>query len=108
VAACDPQEVILDNQLGEDHVGLCILYCPRTMSIVMTIWKWSLVQTILDKYPLRKHLITFNETHILDDDDVGTVGVKEKNYFHKKKQNDVDFEGSISKIEEQIKIGICT
>jgi len=25
VATCDPQEVILDNQSGEDHVGLCIL-----------------------------------------------------------------------------------
>jgi hypothetical protein len=37
VVACNPQEAILDDRLGEDHVGLCILYCPTTMSIVMTI-----------------------------------------------------------------------
>jgi hypothetical protein len=42
VVACDPHEATLDDQLGEDHVGLCILYCPVTMSIMMTIWKWTL------------------------------------------------------------------
>jgi hypothetical protein len=105
VATCDPQEVIFDDQLGEDHVGLCILYCPRTMSIVTPIWKWSFDQTILDKYRLRKHLIA---THILHHDDVGTIGVKKKKSFHKRMQNDVDFEGSISKIEEKIKIKILT
>ncbi len=26
VVACDLQEVILNDQLEEDHVGLCILY----------------------------------------------------------------------------------
>jgi hypothetical protein len=47
------------------------------MSTVMTIWKLSLAQTIFDGYPLREHFITFNETHILDDDDdAGAVGVK--------------------------------
>jgi hypothetical protein len=30
---------------------------------------------------LKEHLIVFNEPHILDDDDVGAVGVKEKNLF---------------------------
>jgi hypothetical protein len=45
------------------------------VSTMMTIWKWSLVQTILDGYPLIKHLISFNETHILDVDDLGVVGV---------------------------------
>jgi hypothetical protein len=78
MAACDPQEIILDDQLDEDHVELCIWYYPGIVSIVMTIWKWSLAQTILDKYPLRKHIIAFNETHILGDDDVGAVGVKKK------------------------------
>ncbi len=43
------------------------------MLTMMTIWKWSLVQTIHDGYPLEDHLITFNETHILDVDDVGTI-----------------------------------
>jgi len=42
VVACNPQEVVLDDRLGKDHVGLCILYCPMTMSTVMTIWKWLL------------------------------------------------------------------
>ncbi len=50
----------------------------------MMIWKWPLVQMTLDEYPLREHLITFNETHILDDDDVGVVGVKKKK-IHKRK-----------------------
>jgi hypothetical protein len=33
---------------------------------------------ILDKYPLREHLIAFNEPHIPDDEDARIVGVKEK------------------------------
>jgi len=33
--------------------------------------------------PLREHLITFNETHILDDDDARVVRVKKKISFHK-------------------------
>jgi hypothetical protein len=37
VITCDPKEVVLDNQLGEDHFGLRILYCPNDVSIVMTI-----------------------------------------------------------------------
>ncbi len=78
VVACDPHEEIFDDQLGEDHVGLCILYFPAIMSVVMTIWKWLLVQTILDGYPLKKHLMAFNETHILDVDDVRVISVKKK------------------------------
>jgi hypothetical protein len=42
VVACDPHEAILDDQFGEDHVGLYLLYCLVTASIVMTIWKWPL------------------------------------------------------------------
>ncbi len=71
VVACDPQEAILDDWLGEDHVWFCILYCIMTMSTMMTIWKSPLIQTILDGYPFKKNLITFNETHIPDVDDVG-------------------------------------
>jgi hypothetical protein len=52
----------------------------------MTTWKWSLVKIILDGYPLIKHFIAFNETHIPDVDDVGVVGVNKKKYsFHKRK-----------------------
>jgi hypothetical protein len=55
---------------------------------------------ILEKYPLRKHLIAFNKPHILDDEDASVVGVKEKKSFHKRKRNDVDFEGFISRIQK--------
>jgi len=77
VVACDPHEIVLDNHLGEDHV----LYCLENVLIVMTIWKWSLTQTILDGYPLRTHLSAFNETHIPNDEDVGIVGVNFFNFF---------------------------
>jgi hypothetical protein len=42
----------------------------------VTICKWSSAQIILDGYSFIKHFITFHETHILDVDDVGVVGVK--------------------------------
>ncbi len=66
----------------------------------MTFWKWLLGQTILDGYPFKEYFIAFNETHILDVDDVGVVGVKKKNSFHKRKQSVANFEGSISRIEK--------
>jgi hypothetical protein len=81
VVACDPHEAILDDQLGADHVGLCILYYLAIVSTMMTIWKWPLVQTIFDGYSLREHLIAFNETHIPNVDDVGAIGVKKKKKF---------------------------
>ncbi len=37
VIACDPREVVLDNQLGEDHVGVSILYCSDNILMVVTI-----------------------------------------------------------------------
>jgi hypothetical protein len=37
VIASDPKEAVLDNQLGEDHVGVSILYCPNYISTVITI-----------------------------------------------------------------------
>jgi hypothetical protein len=53
VIACDPMDTVLDDQLAEDHVGLCIMCCPSIVSVVMTIWKWPLTGTILDGYSLR-------------------------------------------------------
>jgi hypothetical protein len=50
VITCDPRKVVFDDQFGEDHVGLNILYCLNNVSVVMIIWKWSLSQTILDGY----------------------------------------------------------
>jgi hypothetical protein len=48
VIACDPKETVLDNQFSEFHVKVSILYCPNNISVIMTIWKWLLVQTIVD------------------------------------------------------------
>ncbi len=99
--ACDPREIVLDDLLGEDHVGLCILYCLATMLIVMTIR--PLAQIILDGYPFIEHLIAFNDTHVTNVDDVGEIGVKKKkNFFHKKKRSVVDSKGSISRIEKML------
>jgi hypothetical protein len=44
----------------------------------MTIWKWSLFQTILDGYSLRQFLIPYNENHILVVDEEGEIGVRKK------------------------------
>jgi hypothetical protein len=40
VIASNPKEVALDDDLGEDHVGLFNLYCPNDISTIMNIWKW--------------------------------------------------------------------
>ncbi len=53
VITSNPKEAVLDNQLGEDHVGLNILYCPNNVLVIMIIWKWPLSQTILDGFILR-------------------------------------------------------
>jgi hypothetical protein len=53
VIVSDPREAILDNQLGEDHVGVNVLYCLNNISAVMTIWKWLLAQTIVDGHSLK-------------------------------------------------------
>jgi len=42
VTVVDTKEAILDDILGHDHVGLTILYCPKSISEVMIIWKWLL------------------------------------------------------------------
>ncbi len=53
VITCDPREIIIDNQLGEDHIKMNILYRSNNISAIMTIWKWLLAQTIVDGYSLR-------------------------------------------------------
>jgi hypothetical protein len=40
--ACDPREVMFNDDLGEDHVGIFILFCPYDISAVMSIWRWQL------------------------------------------------------------------
>jgi hypothetical protein len=72
------------------------------------IRKWPLVQIILNGYPLIQHLISFNETHIPNLDDVEAVGVrKEKNSFHKRKQNVVDFEVPFLKLKRCCQRNCC-
>jgi hypothetical protein len=44
----------------------------------MTIWKWSLAQTIVDGYSFRQLLISYNETSILIVDEEGEIGVRKK------------------------------
>jgi hypothetical protein len=46
-------ELVFDDWLGEDDVGLRIFYCLGIVLAIMTIWKWPLSQTILNGYTLR-------------------------------------------------------
>ncbi len=80
VIACDPKEAILHNQLGEDRVGLNILYFLSNVSIMMIIRKWPLFQTILDGFTLRELIISYDETHVPTIVDEGKIGVKKKQY----------------------------
>ncbi len=38
VIICHQWDAILDDQFGEDHVGLCILYFLNNILTIMTIW----------------------------------------------------------------------
>ncbi len=52
INACDPKEVVLDEDLGETNVGVTILSYPRDITKVISIWRWLLSQTILNGYSL--------------------------------------------------------
>jgi len=34
---CDTKEVVLDDHIGKDPIGLNILYCPNGIFIIITI-----------------------------------------------------------------------
>lgn len=52
VVTCDTKEVVLDDHMGKDPIGLNILYCPNDIFIIITIWNWwPLCQQILDEIP---------------------------------------------------------
>jgi hypothetical protein len=74
----NPREVILDNILGHDHVSLTILYCPRNISMVMTIWKRPLAKTIMEGFLLKEILFSYDESYVLKVDVEGMIGVKKK------------------------------
>jgi hypothetical protein len=46
----------MDDILGQDHVDLTIYYYTRNISMVMTIWKWSLAYTIVEGFLLKRIL----------------------------------------------------
>jgi hypothetical protein len=81
-----PKGTIVDNLLGEDHVKVNILYCLNNISMVMIIWKWPLVQTIVDGYSLKQLLIFYNESNIPTIDEEGEIGVRKKQYTFQKRK----------------------
>jgi len=85
VIACDPREAVLDNQLNEDHVGMSILYYLNNISIVMMIWKWLLVQTILDRYSL-KQLFVFDDENNIPTIEEREIGARKKQYTFQKRK----------------------
>ncbi len=88
VISCDPKEVVLDNQLGEDHVGVSILYCLNNISMVITIRKWPLAQTIVDRYFIRQLFVSYDECNIPTIDEEGKIVVRKKQYtFQKRMQS---------------------
>ncbi len=56
VTASNPRKAIMDDILGQDHVDLTIYYYTRNISMVMTIWKWSLAYTIVEGFLLKRIL----------------------------------------------------
>jgi hypothetical protein len=46
----------------------------------MTIWKWSLAQTIVDAYSLKQLLIFYDENNIPIIDEKGKFGVRKKQH----------------------------
>jgi hypothetical protein len=91
--------VVLDDWLGEDHVGLSIMYCLGTMLVVMAIWKWPLFWIIFYHYFLREHLLSHNEGHVPNLMKWEQLVWKKKKTFHKKKWTTCDFEGVMFRIE---------
>jgi hypothetical protein len=85
VISCDPKEVVFDNQLGEDHVGVNILYCLNNISMVITIWKWPLAQTIVDRYSIRQLFVSYDECNIPTIDEEGKIVVRKKQYTFQKR-----------------------
>jgi hypothetical protein len=66
VIACDQREVVLYNDLNEDHIGLLILHCLNDILIVISIWKLPLFQTTLDGNSLNALLKSYDENCMLE------------------------------------------
>ncbi len=97
----DPNEAIIDNKLGEDHVNMSILYSPNNILVVITIWKWRLAQTIVDRYFLRHLFISYNECNIPIVDEEGQIVIRKKQCtFQKKMQSVGHFDRLLLKINK--------
>ncbi len=80
--ASNPREAILDDILGDDHIGLTILYYPEDILEVMTIWKWPLTQTTMEGFSLKELLLSYDEIYVLEVDVEGMIGMKKKLYIY--------------------------
>jgi hypothetical protein len=67
-----------EQHFGHDHVGLTILYYPRDILAVMTIWKWSLTHTTMEGFSLKELLLSYDESYVPKVDVKGMIGVKRK------------------------------
>jgi hypothetical protein len=101
-----PREAILEDILGDDHVGLTILYCPRKSLTIMTIWKWLLVQTTMDGFSLKELLISYDETYMPKKDIARIIGIKKKN-FNKRKWKEIMSLNFVSRIEKLLNKESC-
>jgi len=72
------REAIMDDILGHDYVGLTIFYCPGNKSMVMSISKWLLIQTIVKGFSLKELLFSYDENYVLEVDVEGMIGAKKK------------------------------
>jgi hypothetical protein len=45
IIACDPMEVVFDDDLGEDLIGFLIFYCLDDILVIMDNCRWPLSQT---------------------------------------------------------------
>ncbi len=78
VIAFNLKEAIMDNILTHDHVNLTIFYCLGDISVVRTIWKQLLVQTIMEGFSLKELLVSHNESYIPEVDVEGMIGANKK------------------------------
>ncbi len=99
--AFDSKEVILGNILSETHIGLAILYCPKNIYVVMTIWKWLIIQTILNGTSLHALLYSYDRSYVLEVDEEGAVGAKKKkNTFNKRKRKESESKHPILRMKK--------
>lgn len=81
INACDPKEVVLDENLGETTVGVTILSYPCDITKVMSIWRWLLSQKNLNGHSIFTLLGVYDEHNASNDNNKGMINVKKKKLF---------------------------